>query len=406
VKQLRSGENSQVDGYTIKVMTHCSIGIDRASELDVSAFLLTANGVVRSDSDFIFYNQPQAKEKSIALVSQDSENQYFTVDLNKVPSEIHKIAFVITIPVAFSSASALSIGIENVMEFHPDTKKMQEKSLILAELYRHKGAWKFRALGQGFKGGLAPLATGYGVDIESDKESAPAPVYTPPPKKVSSIQLHKTTVDLKKAGDKVTISLVKGKNLVAKLKWDAKVDLDLYCFYVDERNEEGKVYYRKLGHLDKSPYIKLLGDSKDSGEEIVEISQPKHLKYALIAAYSALSNGVGSFLSYKARVVVTDNNQQEVTSHLAHKDPFSYWVALALIDFTKPGELTIQNVETYSNKKTFARQFEERTGEKPSSLFRKTTAKINGVNAYDPEKSPYLFKDGTFMMSVGEREFK
>ncbi|VAW87216.1 hypothetical protein MNBD_GAMMA16-1099 [hydrothermal vent metagenome] len=404
MKNLRSGENSPVDGHLIKVMTHCTINTGQASELDVSAFLLTAEGVVRSDSDFIFYNQPQAKGGGIKLVSEDNESQYFTVDLNVIPAEIQKIAFVMTIPVAFSSAFALSIKIENAMEFHPDRKNMQEKSLILAELYRHKGAWKFRALGQGFKGGLAPLATGYGVEIDDDDEAVSAvPV---PPQKTTPIQLNKTTVDLKKAGEKVTISLVKGKNLVAKLKWDTKVDLDLYCFYVDGKGEEGKVYYRKLGHLDKAPYIKLLGDSQGAGEEIVEISQPKHIKYALIAAYSALSNGVGSFLSYKARVVVTDNDQQEVTSHLAHKDPYSYWVALALIDFTKAGELTIQNVETYSNKKTFARQFEERTGEKPASLFHKTTAKVQDINKYDPERSPHLFKDGTFMMSVGTREFK
>jgi uncharacterized protein involved in tellurium resistance len=159
-------------------------------------------------------------------------------------------------------------------------------------------------------------------------------------------------------------------------------------------------------NLDKPPYIKLLGDSKTAGEEVVEISRPQYIKYALISAYSALSNGIGSFYSYKAHVVVTDNDQQEVTSHLAHKDPFSYWVAFALIDFTKPGKITIKNVETYSNKKTFYQQFKERTGEKPSTLFCKSKAKINNIDSYDPEKSPYLFKDGTFMMSVGVREFK
>nr|VFJ92632.1 MAG: Uncharacterized protein involved in tellurium resistance [Candidatus Kentron sp. H]VFJ95052.1 MAG: Uncharacterized protein involved in tellurium resistance [Candidatus Kentron sp. H]VFK00348.1 MAG: Uncharacterized protein involved in tellurium resistance [Candidatus Kentron sp. H] len=218
--------------------------------------------------------------------------------------------------------------------------------------------------------------------------------------------MNKTSIDLRKAGEKVTISLSKGGKVTAKLRWDTNSDLDLYCFYVDSQDKEDKVYYRKLGDSNKPPYIKLLGDSQTAGEEVLEIYQPQHIKYALIAAYSAVSNGVGSFYSYKARVVVSDNEQQEVTSHLANKDPYSYWVAFARVDFTRSGELTIENVETYSNKETFSKQLKERTGKKPFGSFFKPKASVNGVDSYDPERSPYLFKDGTFMMSVGVREFK
>jgi stress response protein SCP2 len=322
------------------------------------------------------------------------------------------------------------------LSFQPETQKMTEKSLILGELYLHNQDWKFRALGMGFQGGLAPLATSYGVDIddessqqEAEKQepqknipastnNAPAPVANSTSSTTnhstsnstvpaaSKIELSKTTIDLRKSGEKATISLVKGGKISARLLWETKADLDLYCFYIDNSDKEDKVYYRKLGSLDQSPYIKLLGDSQVAGEEVVEISKPENVKYALLAAYSAVSNGIGSFYSYKAKIVVSDGEQQEVISHLAHKDPFSYWVAFALIDFTEAGKLTINNVETYSNKKTFARQFEERTGEKPKGLFRISTKKVNGVNSYDAEKSPYLFKDGSFMMSVGVREFK
>jgi hypothetical protein len=144
----------------------------------------------------------------------------------------------------------------------------------------------------------------------------------------------------------------------------------------------------------------------DAGEEVIEISKPEHVKYALIAAYSAVSNGVGSFYSYKARIVVTDNDKQEVTSHLTHDDPHSYWTAFTLIDFTRLGHVEIKNVESYSNKKSFKAGFKMKTGHDPASAFRGTKGSINGVNAYDPERSPHLFKDGSFMMSVGPREFK
>ncbi len=65
-------------------------------------------------------------------------------------------------------------------------------------------------------------------------------------------------------------------------------------------------------------------------------------------------------------------------------------------------------METYANEETFLQQFEQRTGGKPSGggWFKKNKANVNGVDFYDPERSPYLFKDGSFMMSVGEAEFK
>lgn len=158
---------------------------------------------------------------------------------------------------------------------------------------------------------------------------------------------------MKKSGEKTTINLSKGSKVKASLVWQTNSDLDLYCFYVNNDDKEGKVYYKNLGCLEYSPYIKLLGDSQDAGEEIIEISRPENVKYVLLAAYSALSNGIGSFYSYKAKIIVSDSNNQEVISHLSYKDPFSYWVAFALIDFTVPGKLSIKNVETYSNKKTF-----------------------------------------------------
>ncbi len=147
-------------------------------------------------------------------------------------------------------------------------------------------------------------------------------------------------IDLKKSGEKATISLDKGGKITARLQWDTDADLDLYCFYVDKEGKEDKVYYKQLGSLNKAPYIQLQGDSQVAGEEIVEISKPEHLKYVLIGAYSALSNGYGSFYSYKARAVIS-SAQETVTSHLAHKDPNSFWVALALINLEDLSSITM-----------------------------------------------------------------
>lgn len=415
---LTTGQNIAVafNAAQVRLTTANKIA---ALAIDHSIFLLNAEGKVAKDEDFIFFNNPNRTDVGII---HNPGNGTTELELNKVPANIVKIVFALTISDGVTKQQSFrdvesakltvldkNTGTESAVFDLPTTDKT-ETALVMGEFYQRNGQWKFRAIGQGFNGGLQPLAELYGVDIgegesnPADVQAEPAPPSpTPPP----SLSLSKTPINLKKSGEKATISLSKGAKVTARLKWETEADLDLYCFYVDDAGNENKVYYHNLGSLTKPPFIQLLGDSKIAGEEVVEIARPDKVRYALIAAYSAISNGVGSFYSYQARCVITDNDGQTITTHLAHQDPYSYWVALARIDFSTAGKLTIENVETYSNKETFLQQFEQRTGTKPGgSWFKKNTANVNGVDSYDAERSPHLFKDGSFMMSVGEVEFK
>jgi tellurite resistance protein TerA len=409
---ITNGQNLVVNATSIQVNVECELSGNNANEIDVSAFLLNKDNKTRNDDDFIFYNQPSSLDRAVTLSSGNAQKQSFTINLAAIDADIHKIVFVITTPSAFKLASFLKVSVDNLLEFSPTLTDMNETSLNLAEVYRHNGQWKFRAIGQGYAGGLAPIAIGYGVDIDgkpnetqSVTPTTPAPVISKPASNTANKPVNIKKVDLSKAGEKATISLEKGNKLTAKLQWDTQADLDLYCFYVDKNDVEEKVYYKKLGSLTAPPFIKLLGDSQVAGEEIVEISQPDNIKYALICAYSAVSNGIGSFHSYKARVEVTDGKKQSVTSHLNHNDPKSYWVAFALIDFQQAGQVTIKNVETYSSPSEFKAQMKQRTGKEPK-FFSRSNPTVNGVSKYDPERSPHLFKDGSFMMSAGIVEFK
>jgi stress response protein SCP2 len=429
MQAITNGQNLVINATTIEVNIECQLPGSHANAVDVSAFLLNSDNKTRNDDDFIFYNQPNSVDKSVILSSTNAQKQSFTINLSAIDASIHTIAFVITTPSAFKLASSLKVSIDNLLEFSPNLANMSETSLILAQVYRHKGQWKFKAIGQGYAGGLAPIAIGYGVDIDDEPKPEPAAVIAPvtsiakptakpaankPATSNAPVNVDNSSssravsikkVDLSKAGEKATISLAKGNKLTAKLQWNTKADLDLYCFYVDKHDVEEKVYYKKLGSLTAPPFIKLLGDSQVAGEEVLEISQPDNIKYALICAYSAVSNGIGSFHSYKARVEVTDGKQQSVTSHLNHDDPKSYWVAFALIDFQQSGQVTIKNVETYSNPDEFKAQMKQRTG-KETKLFSLSNPSVNGVSKYNPERSPHLFKDGSFMMSAGVVEFK
>ncbi|MBI4752382.1 MAG: TerD family protein [Acidobacteria bacterium] len=164
-------------------------------ELDVSCFLLKPDGKVRSDADFIFYNQNKDLAKSVFLLTEgDSALPRgaavgFRAMLNKIPASITKLAFCLTIYEAgarrqsFGQVKGIRIFLTNqagtlLGQYELSNHLTSETAVILGELYRYKDQWKFRAVGQGYTGGLAALATGFGVEL--DAPTHPTPVVTPP----------------------------------------------------------------------------------------------------------------------------------------------------------------------------------------------------------------------------------
>ena len=152
-------------------------------DLDGSAFLLTSNGKVRSDSDFIFYNNLVAADASVEHTGHnrtgegDGDDESLIVHLDKLPASIDKIAVTVTIHEAesrkqsFGQVSNAFIRCVNgdnnqeIARFDLTEDASTETAMIFGEIYRHNGEWKFRAVGQGFAGGLAALARNYGINI-------------------------------------------------------------------------------------------------------------------------------------------------------------------------------------------------------------------------------------------------
>ena len=150
-------------------------------DLDASAFLLKADGKVRADSDFIFYNQLKSVDGSVEHTGDnrtgegDGDDEAIKVDLSKIPADIDKIMFTVTIHEAearrqsFGQVRNAFIRIVNqdtnveVGRYDLDEDASTETAVIFGELYRHGTEWKFRAVGQGFKGGLKPLAESFGL---------------------------------------------------------------------------------------------------------------------------------------------------------------------------------------------------------------------------------------------------
>ena len=154
-----------------------------AFDLDAAAFLLGANGKVQSDSDFVFYNNMQHTSGSVRHMGDnrtgagEGDDEVIRVDLAAVPANIDKIDFTVTIHEAearrqnFGQVSNAYIRIvdevtgEELIRYDLTEDFSVETALVVGELYRHSGEWKFSAIGSGFKGGLRALCLNFGVNV-------------------------------------------------------------------------------------------------------------------------------------------------------------------------------------------------------------------------------------------------
>ncbi|PXZ08064.1 chemical-damaging agent resistance protein C [Gilliamella apicola] len=151
-------------------------------DLDASVFLLAENGKVRNDSDFIFYNNLRSADGSVEHTGDnrtgegDGDDESIKIKLEKIPADVAKLVFVVTIHDAaarrqsFGQVEGAFIRLVNddtqieVARYDLTEDASTETAMLFGELYRHNGEWKFRAVGQGYAGGLASVCAQYGIN--------------------------------------------------------------------------------------------------------------------------------------------------------------------------------------------------------------------------------------------------
>ncbi|MFE6173797.1 TerD family protein [Streptomyces sp. NPDC056464] len=261
--------------------------------LDVSGLLLTADGKVRSDDDFIFYNQPTGPGVTYRSGGGTSPDA-IVVDTAAVPPGIEKIVVTASPDAADQSfqgieptATIRNADDNSVLATFTPPQLGTETALVIVEVYLRNGAWKARAVGQGYSNGLAGIATDFGVTVEEPAAAAPVtppqptmqPPATPPAPPLSTppapqtpaappappappapapgagkINLDKGRVSLQK---NQTVSLVKGgRPLLSQVKmglgWEPAyrgkdIDLDASVIaYGPQRNHIDSCYFGKL----------------------------------------------------------------------------------------------------------------------------------------------------------------
>ena len=369
VTQLVAGANCPVPSEKLQVEVTLSPAQVSGVEVDISAFVLTATGKVRGDDDMVFYGQPRPGNGSVAFVGNSAGRAEFAVDLPNVLAGTEKIAFTATIHenrTNFGAFTSLQVTVKNaawqaVLVVTLPATGMVESALILGELYLRQGQWKFRAVGQGFAGGLKPLAEHFGVDISD--APAPAPNFSVAvidpvvPLSTHKITKTETKVVLTKKSDSQKISLQKqdNSNIIASAIWvdngDARSnndDLDLRAGILLPNGVMKIIHCGRLGSLSKEPYVFHLGDvksasTKEPGMETIEVSSKISANYSgnvaiVFSVYSAMSNGDVSIASLKPKMRLQYKNQTVDCSIDFAKDKlasrkhiYTYVIGMAII---------------------------------------------------------------------------
>ncbi|MFF9756355.1 stress-induced protein [Streptomyces sp. DH-12] len=255
--------------------------------LDVSGLLLTADGKVRSDDDFIFYNQPTGPGVTYRSGGGAAPDA-ITVDTTAVPPGIEKIVVTASPDAAGQTfqgieptATVRDADTAAVLATFTPPQLGAETALVIVEIYLRNGAWKVRAVGQGYADGLAGIATDFGVTVEEPAAPArpvtpqapqaappappaaapqapPAPAAPPAPPAAApgtgKINLDKGRVSLQK---NQTVSLMKGgRPLLSQVKmglgWEPAyrgkdIDLDASVIaFGPQRNHIDSCYFGKL----------------------------------------------------------------------------------------------------------------------------------------------------------------
>lgn len=151
-------------------------------DVDASAFLLGPGGKVGGDADFVFYNNRRSRCGGVRLVDGAGAHRQLRINPGLLPASVAKVAVCLSLfgGGSFAQATRIDVGLSDAAHsdlalFRPQTGGMPEAALILGEIYRYRDQWKFRAIAQGFAGGLGPLAGHFGVEIAAEEEPPPAP---------------------------------------------------------------------------------------------------------------------------------------------------------------------------------------------------------------------------------------
>ncbi|SBV06176.1 tellurite resistance protein TerA [Streptomyces sp. Ncost-T6T-1] len=404
---MQKGTNVPVPASAVRVELgwHAAPG---APDVDASALLLVA-GKVRSDADFVFYNQPAHASGAVRhegkRTAPGGVTDTLVVDFGKVEPGIERIVVAASADGgSFGRVSGLYVRVTDAaggaeLARFDSTDATVETAFILGELYLRQGAWKFRAVGQGYSTGLEGLATDFGISVDEPQQAPPAPqASTPaapapapvpaaapvapqppappaPPAPVAppvTQPVRLTKITLTKSAPSVSLAKQGGTSgaLRVNLNWEvrkqfkgwgaklgravamhADLDLDLCALYelTDGRKGVVQALGNAFGSLNQPPFIHLDGDDRtgavSTGENMtINLDHKNLLRRVLI--FVTIYEGARSFADLHATVTLQPQNGAPIDFSLDECTVPSTVCALALIT-NNGGDLTVQREARY-----------------------------------------------------------
>lgn len=359
-------------------------------EIDASAFMIGADGKVPNDGHFVFYGSQASPDGSVRFIpspADQSDVQAFEVDPAKVGSTVESIDVCVTIHEGqsrgqsfgglkgvFARLVELSSG-QEIARFDLQTAGMKETAITLAKVYRRNGQWKIRAVGQGFAGGLAPLARQYGVDVADETPPAPAaqegPAASPPPPAPAAKPVSLTKVTLEKRGQSVSLEKKRDDGfgeIVFNLNWNQRrekkagflggllggnkgIDLDLGCLWELEDGYKGVIQAlgEAWGEYRSEPFIRHAGDDRTgamSQGENIRINGDQITKIKRILVFAFIYEGVPNWAAADGVATVKIPGQPDIEVRLDNPASGQGMCAIAVIE-TDRGKLKVTKEERY-----------------------------------------------------------
>lgn len=205
---------------TIKLLFGWTMS-DSSMSIDAAAFLLSDRNRCEKDEDFIFYGNPVARSGAASHTGllHGDEMEAVSINLQRVPDSTAKIAFTVTLHEGerqghfMQNVSGMYVRLlnenngEELFRYEYGAEFTKETAVVVGELYRHNGEWKFNAIGAGFYGGLEALCTSFGLEIEQEASEAAAAVE----------EMVQTPIDLRKKLVQLTLEKKKLTHVVAKV---------------------------------------------------------------------------------------------------------------------------------------------------------------------------------------------
>ena len=362
--EITKGQRLSLLQITQNLTFHLGLNISGTEAVvDFACFGLDAEQKLSDDAYMTFFNQAKTPCGAIELSIPAGDSSGFFCQLNLLPVKIDRLVFTAAIDgvetmqqIKSGYLRFLVSGQETGRFSFSGTDFQDEKALMLGELYRKDGNWRFAAIGQGFNGGLKALVNHFGGVVEEKPLTSPSQT----PAKVSLAK-----ITLEKSGDKISLakqSDAQGHGrIICNLNWTKQkksflglskgVDLDLGCLY--ELTDGSKSVIQALGNMfgyfQSPPYIHLAGDDRtgDSIDGEFLFINGDHLKdIKRICIFAFIYQGVANWQQADAVVTITVPGHPVIEVRLDEYKNKGNMCAIAMLE-NNQGELKLTKLVEY-----------------------------------------------------------